>query len=243
MASKRPDEIQYMTGKLSDRPYPSGVALLGDGGKFTPDGAVQHWPGNTFVCHVDPKSPAHALIRELQEEIKKSPFNRFFTFLPAASLHMTVLQGFSSTTRLGKELPRDLYDGLGRDEITTAMLGRLAHVSLPKSFKVRAEGLFAGHSLTMIGASDGDEEALNQARETLCDRTGLLFDDFDDYVFHITLSYLLDWLSERTARELADFGSQLGARYCPAIDVITLGPIEFCQFESMHHFEPVKVFS
>ena len=243
MAPQRPDEVKYLTGQLSDRPYPSGVSLLGEGGKFTPDGSVQPWAGNTFLCHVDPNSQAHELIRELQEEVKKSHFNRLFTFLPAASFHMTVLQGYSSTTKLGKELPSELYKGLGRDDISSVMLDRLTNAALPKSFKVRAEGLFAGHSLTMAGADVDEERALRQARLTLSERTGLSFDDFDDYVFHITLSYLLDWLSEKAARELADFGSELGARYCEAIDVIVLGPIEFCNFETMHHFEPAKVLS
>jgi len=243
LAPHRPDEIGYLTGQLLDRPYPSGVSLLGQGGKFTPDGSVQPWAGNTFICHVGPRTQAHALMRELQEEIRKSPFNRFFTFLPAASFHMTVFQGYSSATELGRELPRKWYKGLERDGITQAMLGRLADIALPKSFRTRAEGLFAGHSLTIAGAGRDEETALRQARVSLMDRTGLVFDDFEDYVFHITLSYLLEWLSDNTARELAQFSAALGKKYCEAIGIIELGPIEFCNFETMHHFEPVRVFS
>jgi len=243
MAPIRPDEIKYLTGELSERPYPSGVSRLGEGGKFTPDGSVQLWPGNTFVCHVDPQSQAHHLIRELQEEIKKSPFNRFFTFLPAASFHMTVLQGFSATTMPGKELPTDPYDGLGRDDVSELMLGKLADTDLPKSFKIRADGLFAGHSLSVSGADQAEEQALRETRIALSEKTGLTFSDFDDYVFHITLSYLLDWLSEHTARELVDFSATLGAGYSEAIGVINLGPVEFCNFETMHHFEPIRAYS
>ncbi len=241
MAPVRPDEIKYLTGQLSQQPYPSGVAELGKGEKFSLDGSVQPWGGNTFVCHVNPRSDAHSLIRELQEEIKKSPFNRFYTFLPSQSFHMTVLQGYSAQTKIGKELPTKPYQGCDRIEITDHMLERLKGITLPTSFKVKLNNLFAGHSLTVTGADQKAEQALRESRVVLAKRTGLNFADFNEYVFHITLSYLLEWLSENTARELADFSATLGKKYCDAIGHIDLGPVEFCNFESMHHFKTILV--
>ena len=237
----RPDQVEYLTGRHSGRLRPSGIALLGEGGKFTPDGAVQRWPGNTFVCHVDPRSRAHMLMRELQEEIRKSAFGRFFTFLPAPSFHMTVLQGCSPDTRPGHELPKDPYDGLGRDDVTRAMLARLEGCSLPKGFRIKVRNLFAGHSLTVSGANPAEENAIRQARRELSDRTGLRFADFETYILHITLSYLLEWLSDSTARELAEFSIEAGDRLAAKIGDIDLGPVEFCNFETMHHFEPVRI--
>ena len=58
MAPSRPNEIDYLTGRLWDAPFPPWVSLEGRGGKFTTDGRVQIWPGNTFICHVDRNSEA-----------------------------------------------------------------------------------------------------------------------------------------------------------------------------------------
>ena len=240
MAAHRPDPIAHLTGGLSDRVRPPGIELPNAGGKFTPDGAVQTWPGNTFICHVDRRSAAYEAILELQEEVKKSVFNRFFTFLPPPSFHMTVYQGLAPGMTAGSGWPEDLPEDLSRDEATALLLDRLQPLTLPTSYRVKVDGLFCGYSLTMVGADETDETALREARAALRDATGIEFSDFDEYVFHITLAYLVDWLSETTARELVAFGGELESRFKIAIGIIELGPIEFCNFDTMHHFEPVK---
>jgi hypothetical protein len=241
MAQMRPDAIDYLTGRLSDRTRPPGIELPDGGGKFTPDGAVQIWPGNTFVCHVDRASAAYEAIRELQEEVKKSVFNRFFTFLPPPSFHMTIYQGLAPGMTVGHGWPADMPKDLSRDEITTHLLNRLASLELPSSYKVKVDGLFCGYSLTMVGADETQVTALRQTRTALCDATGIQFPDFHTYVFHITMAYLIDWLSEKTARELVAFSADLESRFRSAIGIIELGPVEFCNFDSMHHFEPVSI--
>ena len=243
MAPKRPDELATLTGRLSDRLYPPGISLPNGGGKFTPDGAVQIWPGNTFICHIDRASTAYQAILELQEDIKTSEFNRFFTFLPPPSFHMTVFQGLSPDMEPGTGWPANVPAGLSRDEVTCVLRKRLEQLELPVSFKIRVDGLFAGHSLTVSGADEHEETALRQARVALRDATGISFADFDDYVFHITLAYRIAWLSEKTAHELIDFSAQLGIQFKDAIGPIGLDAVEFCNFESMHHFELVKALS
>ena len=240
MAPRRPNEIDYLTGRYSDLLYPPGISLRNGGGKFTPDGSIQIWPGNTFICHIDRATTAFELIRELQEDIKKSPFNRFFTFLPPPSFHMTVYQGLSPDTQPGKGWPRGVPEGLSRDEVTGVMSKRLDGLDLPTSFKVRVDGLFSGYSLTVSGADAPAEMALRQARASLRDATGIAFQDFDEYVFHITLAYQIDWVSDKTAKEIRDFSSEVGGVLKDAIGTIELGPVEFCNFDSMHHFELVK---
>ena len=237
MAANRPDEFKLLTGRGTRLLRPPGISLLNGGGKFTPDGAVQHWPGNTFVCHIDPASTAYQAIRALQEEVKKSPFNRFFTFLPPPSFHMTVYQGLSPGMTPDSGWPQGIPTGQSRDEVTAAMLERLDRVSLPASYKIKVDRLFAGYSLKVSGADDLEERALRYARAALRDATGISFADFDDYVFHITMAYLIDWLSDGTAQELIDFSAEIGARFLNEIGPIDLGPVEFCNFETMHHFE------
>ncbi len=240
MASDRPDDLALLTGRLSDSPYPPGVSLLGGGGKFTPDGAVQYWPGNTFVCHIDRTSFAYEAIRALQEEVKKSPFNRFFTFLPPPSFHMTVYQGLSPGMTLDTGWPHGIPTGQSRDEVSAALLRRLDGLSLAGSHKIKVDRLLAGYSLRVSGADDHEERSLRQARIALRNATGITFADFDDYGFHVTLAYLIDWLSESTAQEIIDFSAEIGGQILAGIGTIDLGPVEFCNFDTMHHFEVLR---
>lgn len=240
MAPTRPDEIPYLTGRLTGTLLPRGISLLNGGGKFTPDGAIQYWPGNTFVCHLDRQSRAFEAIHELQEDLKKSVFNRFFTFLPPPSFHMTVYQGIAPSTTSGNGWPEGVPEGLPRDEVTSILSERLERMELPRSFRVKVDGLHCGYSITVSGADSREEDSLRTARAALRDATGITFPDFHDYVFHITLAYLIDWLSEGTARELLAFGADLGARLVERVGVIDLGPVEFCNFDTMHHFELVR---
>ena len=241
MARTRPDVIDHLTGRLSDLPRPPGISLPGGGGKFTPDGAVQHWPGNTFICHIPQTSAAYSAIHELQDTVKKSPFQRFFTFLPPPSFHMTVFQGLSPDMTAAIGLPESFPEGLPRDEASAILAEQLDGLDLPTHFRIMVDGLFAAHSLTVSGADETEETALRQVRATLGDATGIQFADFDDYIFHITIAYLIDWLPEATAREIAEFSSEVDRRFQGEIGHIELGPVEFCNFDSMHHFEPVRI--
>ena len=230
-APSRPDPIAHLTGALDGGPRPPGISLPGEGGKFATDGHVQPWAGNTFVCHVLPDSAAHDAIREMQEEVKMSSFARFFTFLPPSSFHMTILGGMSP----GFE-PR----GPRRDTVSAELLGRVEGLRFPATRQARVADLFCGHSLTMTGtASDGDAP-FRAERDALRAATGINPADYDDHVFHITLAYLVDWLTRPTAEALVAFSAELTERYRAPLKDIQLGPVEFCNFETMHHFEPLK---
>ena len=241
MAPRRPNEIRYLTGRLSNAPLPPWVSPEGHGGKFTTDGRVQIWPGNTFVCHVDRNSQAFEAICALQAELKASAFQKFFAFLPPASFHMTVFQGVSPASKPGRRLPACLPRDASRDEVTNALLGRIDGIALPQRHRMRVVDLFSGCSLTMAGATEEDEKSLRETRIALRRATGIDFDDFDDYVFHITLAYLLKWVPEATAQGIAALGAEMAERYIDEIGLIDLGPVEFCNFENMHHFERVKL--
>lgn len=240
MAPKRPDEIAHLTGRLAGSVRPPSISLPAGGGKFTTDGCVQIWPGNTFICHIDRTSDAYRHILELQEEVKQSRFSQFFTFLPPSSFHMTVFEGISPVSVPGNGWPDGVPTGASRDAVSRVLLERVEPLVLPRSYRIKIDGFFAGHSLTVSGADEAEEQALRQTRRTLSEATGIAFEAFDDYVFHITLAYLVEWLSEKTARELAAFGAEAGRRFRERVATIELGAVEFCDFDSMHHFEPIR---
>lgn len=213
--------------------------MPGGNGKFFSDGSVQRWPGNTFICHIDPASAAFSAIRRIQEEIKMSRYARFFTFLPPSSFHMTVFQGMSPITKPGKGWPDDLAADVTLDEAAKEVATRTRAAQVAAAHRVRVTDLFAGHSLTVTGATFEDEASLRAARKSLQEVTRMQQDGFETYVFHISLAYLIDWLSEPVAQDIAAFSDDLTARLCSGIGSIALGPIEFCTFNDMHHFEPM----
>lgn len=230
--TRGPEAVAYLTGQLSDAPRPGAVTLPGQGGKFATDGSVQYWPGNTFICHVEAGSDAHMGIRAVQEEVKMSPFGRFFTFLPPSSFHMTVFEGVSSRT----------HDVLGhrRDALSAALLQAVEGLRFDSARTVGMVDIFCGYRMTVTGAEPGGEAALRAIRTSLREATAINPPDFEGYAFHISLGYLLEWLTEPVARDLAAFSAELTDRYAESLASIPLGPVEFCNFETMHHFEPLK---
>lgn len=235
----RTDQIDHLTGRGSDRPYPPGVGLPGTGAKFTTDGRPEIWAGNTFVAHVPPRSEAHGALLELQEALKTSRFSALVAWLPAPSFHMTVFQGMSPGKAGTPDWPEGLAADAARAEGTALLRARTEALRLP-IVPVRARRLFGGFSLEVEGAGEAAEAALRDARLRLREATGMRPADFDDYVFHITLGYPLAWLSPALARDLVAFGADIFERLEPRLQAIGLGPCQLCEFDTMHHFEPVS---
>lgn len=237
MTSYRPDPIAYLTGRLSKSARPEAITAPGENGKFTSDGQVLPFPGNTILCHIDPASEAFSALCDMQAALKAGPHARHFVFLPAASFHMTVFQGVSGAVPRLHEWPKAIPLDMPLDEISRTLIGRLERVSVPDRFIIRTLDLFGGYSLTVEGATQAQEVKLMQTRAALRDATGITPPDFERYTFHITLAYLLDWLDESAARDVVAFSEQLHAAFAGRVPEIVLGAPEFCQFENMFHFE------
>ncbi|MEL6204912.1 MAG: DUF1868 domain-containing protein, partial [Pseudomonadota bacterium] len=213
----RPDPVEFFTGRLSKHPMPKGISLPGQGGKFATDGTVEVWPGNTFVCHVDPHSAAHAALRAMQEEVKMSGFAPFFNFLPPASFHMTLFQGRSPDSDAAGIRPRGATPGMSVEASTAVFLSATEGVRLKPDFRISMASFHACYSVTVTGADAAEEAGLREARRVLKDATGFAQPDFETYVFHITLAYPAEWVSEPVARGIADLSHDLTERYRPAL--------------------------
>ncbi|MEO1745259.1 MAG: DUF1868 domain-containing protein [Pseudomonadota bacterium] len=235
---ERPDPIDVLTGRHLVQPYPPGISLPGEGGKFATDGRVQTWKGNTFVCHVEPSSDAYSALVGLQEAMKRGPFGAFYTWLPAPSFHMTVFQGMSPGKQGTDDWVKGIPPNARRDAVSTEVVRRIQGVELPR-FQITAHGLFGGNSVTVSGKDGEQEGALREARKTLREKTGIQPPGFDTYVFHITLGYLIQWLTEETAQATVSFADSAYADFAPRLRDIPIGPCQFCNFDSMHHFEPL----
>ncbi|WP_108260322.1 DUF1868 domain-containing protein [Mangrovicoccus ximenensis] len=239
MTTFRPDPIEYLTGRT--RPglsVPPGISEPGGGGKFTPGGQLLIWPGNTMICHVDPASDAHAALMEIRAGLMAGPHAGCFSFLPGESLHMTVFQGISGPFANRFDWPEGVDRGATRNQVTAVLKQRLEGIALPASRRIRALEVFGGHSMTVDGIGP-DEDGLRDTRAKLRQATGIEPEGYATYTFHITLAYLLRWLGDSEAEEVTALSQALFAEHGHRLQDIRLGRVELCNFEHMHHFEPL----
>ena len=239
MPTFRPEPLCYLTGRRNGAgAMPPDISSPGSGGKLTAEGQLLIWPGNTMICHIDPESDAHAALVDIQEGLKAGPRAGCLTFLPAASLHMTVFRGISGPFANRFDWPEGVDRGATRNQVTRVLLDRLDGIELPESRRIRATEVFCGHSMAVDGVGT-DELGLRDTRAQLREATGIDPAGVERYTFHITLAYLLRWLGEDEAREVIALSEALFAENGPRLQDIRLGRIEFCNFEHMHHFEPL----
>ena len=240
---ERPDPVATLTGSFCDRPFPKAICTPGCGGKFDTRGNVLPWPGNTFLCHIDRMSAAFRALVDVQDRVRSSEFGRYFTYLPPESFHVTVFQGWSPFLKEDGIWPEGLGRDVTRDEMTSILRSQVSGLILPQGYRIRSDGLFALHSLTVRGADNWQERSLRYTRNVLRDATRICPKDFDGYVFHISLGYQLRWVGECLARDMVAFSDELGRDFEATVPEIQLGPCELCSFDTMHHFEPVRLLS
>lgn len=227
--------FRYLTGERTGGERPDAV-----GKKFTPDGAPLSCPGFTTICHVDPGSEAFAALVDAQERLKAGPQAGAFTFMPPDSLHMTIFEGVIDYSRAPDRWPGHLPTDASIGQVAEDARSQLQGRDLKTTFVARPVEVFAGFTVGMTGATEAEETRLRQTRDTLRDALNIHRPDHDSYQFHITLAYLLRWLSAEEARQVIDLSREVTETLLAQIPALTLGPIELCRFETMHHFEDMK---
>lgn len=224
--------FDYLTGALTGGDAPSAVGL-----KFTADGQPLTCRGNTTICHVDPRSKSFAALKDAQDQLKSGRLADGFTFLPPESFHMTIFEGVIDYARTTDRWPGHLSNDAAVDIVTDDFADRLQDIGLTRTVIARPTGIFGGFSVRMSGVDKGEEALLRLTRDQLQAATNLVRPDHDTYEFHITLAYNLRWFSPEDARSIIALSDKVGAELVERVPRIVLGPVEFCTFETMHHFE------
>lgn len=233
------DGIAYLTGQLSRDSSPPAITTPDGGGKFDHNGEVLPWPGNTFICHLNPHRSEHKMLRLIQNQLKAGPQSNAFTFLPPDSFHMTVMEGISGKPESDPSWPKDSNKNYDLQSATELIRQRLTGVVVPDSHQIKVTDIFAGHSVKVEGFNEDQERSLRQTRKILRDTSGIEPRAFSAYQFHITLAYLTRWLSTEEANSVMELSNTLADQLRHEVPVITLGAPEFCEFESMLHFEKI----
>jgi len=232
----RDDEqtIDYLTGALTGGARPAAVGL-----KFTEDGVPLACPGYTTICHVNPASDAFRALVAAQNALKAGPLASAFTFMPTDSFHMTIFEGVIDYSRTTDRWPGHLSLDATIAEATEDAAARLKDHRCQQKFKLRPVEVFGGFTVGITGATDDEETGLRQTRHALRDALNLHRPDHDAYQFHVTLAYLLRWLSRDEAQEVVEISQTVANALLQDMPALTLGPAELCTFETMHRFDPV----
>nr|WP_272212317.1 DUF1868 domain-containing protein [Marinicella sp. W31]MDC2878229.1 DUF1868 domain-containing protein [Marinicella sp. W31] len=226
------------TGK-ERKPLP-GVSHETGGEKFSMEGKVLPFPGNTFICHINQSSKAYHVLCGLQDRLRALPTARYFTFLPHKSFHMTVFCGISGNPITTDGWPEGLDYDLTRDQMNRRFLNDIEKISGFSGVNVRADHLKAGYSIHAEPADQESFDALWQMRDRLRAATGLRRVDHDSYQFHISFAYRIGRMPRHVAKDHIQQSDALFEDVRADLLDIRLGPVEFCTFETMHHFEPIK---
>lgn len=230
------DQIAYLTGARATTDTPPGV-----GEKFDAAGGVLPFAGNTTLCHIPADSAAHAALCAAQTVLRDGLPNDAYAFLPAASLHMTVVEGVNDPHRTAPRWPAHLPADMPLAQVTSGFDTALAPLSLPQSCAIRPVQILGGNSLTVTGASAVHEASLRRARDRMADALNHRRPDHNRYRFHITLAYLLRWLTVDEATAAIALSDHVADRLIAALPSIELGAIAFCRFENMHAFETLRL--
>lgn len=222
----------YLTGALNEGDRPDAVSR-----KFTPDGQPVTCRGNTAICHVDKGSDAFAALVAAQDRLKTGPLADGFTFLPPESLHMTIFEGVIDYMRSVDRWPGHLPTDAPIDRVTEDFAARLRTVGLAQRLQASPTGIFGGFSVQMTGADASEEALLRLTRDQLQEATNLVRPDHEAYDFHITLGYNLRWFTAQEADAIIALSDEVASELVARVPRITLGPVEFCTFDTMHHFE------
>jgi hypothetical protein len=243
MSLPGPSTIDRLIGPNSRGDRPRAITPPGGGGKFAPDGTLLPFPGNTILCHIDPASAAHRALTDMQERCKAADWAANFAFLPTASFHMTVFEGVCMNPIYREDWPQGVSRNATRNEVSHVMLDRLRDVYLPSRAKVRPVGVRhnAGIGVLVDGADEANERLLRATRSQLSEALGYRPANFAEYRFHITLAYLLHWLDEDLAQRVGGEVEAALHDLARAVPEIELGPPEFCNFDTMHEFVPLRL--
>lgn len=222
--------------------YPPDV-----GRKFSADGRVLPFAGNTVICHLPQQgenAAAFDAMLDIYRDMPAHDFSRKIALLPPSSYHMTVFGGANDRPRMRGSWPADLPFDMPIDECDRALAERLKradlHVALPIRMRIDLDQHpINGKALIFLlqPADDGERAKLAKLREQLGDVFKIQAPDAAAYRFHISLGYALAWFSANEMRELEHAWARWVREIAEKSQVITLGAPEYCTFKDMYSFK------
>lgn len=210
------------------------------GSRYDAEGRFLPEHGNTVVCHLVEGSASEAAVIGARSRIMALAPAGKLAFTPPGSLHMTLFEGVLETRRTPSAWPQGMPFDTAIDALTAHFLRRLEGFEGHGAFKVAVIGM-TPTGLKLAGASAQDVAVMRAWRDALTVPFGYRQPQHDDYSFHKTFAYMIDWLAED---EVPVWEAALAAELLTLqrdVPVLELRPPAFCRFADMTHFEELLV--
>jgi len=231
MKNSELNERQLLTGALDARP--SGVPS-----KFTVDGAVRPFPGNTIICHLSQGSELHTLLARLALDLDRSNKGALYTLLPPSSWHMTVFEGVCDQVRTRGFWPADLPTDASLAECNAAFSQKLSafDMNITPPFRMRISGYTPrvdGIGLHLETSDPAEEARIRKLRDRLSKELQIRHPSHETYGFHLSIAYFIRF---PTDDERSALDTMLFNHLQDMPTEFELAAPEFCFFDDMFEF-------
>lgn len=204
-------------------------------GRFLPE------PGNTVVCHLVKGSATEQALHEARLRYQDMADAERLAFTPTASYHMTLFQGILEGRRQVPYWPGAVAADTSIAAMTAIFLDRLSGFAGGPAFQVQVtEAVPTGLVVEGVGAAD--RQAMAVWRDAFARCFGYRHPDHDNYRFHITMAYMLDWIDDAALPAWQGMLAEVHDDIAQRAPVLELRAPAFCSFADMNRFEELAVF-
>ncbi|KAF8208524.1 RNA ligase/cyclic nucleotide phosphodiesterase [Mycena galopus ATCC 62051] len=192
-----------------------GEISVGSSKQFDPEGNIQRSLGNTFICPLSPSSEPelYSSLLVLYDKFKNHRLSHLYALLPPSSWHdeecTSLFEKKLSSFHLNCDPPYHLFIG---------------EIELLQSYiELRLEPYTT------------DENArLRDLRDRLSTLLRIRKNNHNTYIFHLTTTYLLRFLTKEQNQELTELFAE---QFAVVLKQFELGSPEFCTFNNMFAFK------
>jgi hypothetical protein len=213
--------------------------------RFHADGTPAHWPGNTFICHIDKRSETFMAMLDIHCDLMRSGLTHRIVPLPPASYHMTVFEGISYPER-SHRFPRDLPIDASESACNAAFLRKMQQFDLgcELPFRMRPcrmELQTNPYNIQLEPVDSAENRKIRGLRDRLAETLQMRDEEHDTYHFHTTLNYFSSPMTSAEKKAFLALRQRLLASFIARSPLIELQAPEFCFFDDMFEFRPQLV--
>lgn len=213
------------------------------GRKFNADGSPCRFPGNTIISHIPMATPLSDALTSVRDTLAAGGYAPCLALLPPSSYHMTVFEGVTESSRRNglwpAGLPTDAPLAASHRHLERKLEGFELDCPLPLRMRLDEFSLRRdpGATIRLLPLDEQENRKLRRLRDRLSAQLQLRAPDHDNYGFHISLAYLIDWMTPEQRREYIAVQSDCFNMLRKRVPVIELGAPEFCVFYDMFAFD------
>ena len=213
------------------------------GRKFNADGSPFRFPGNTIISHIPLATPLSDALTSVRDTLAAGSYAHCLALLPPSSYHMTVFEGVTDSSRRAgiwpAGLPFDAPLEASHRYLERQLEGFELDCALPLRMRLDEFSLRRdpGATIRLLPLDEQENRKLRRLRDRLSAQLRLRAPDHEQYGFHISLAYLVDWMTPEQQREYIAVQSECFSMLQKRVPLIELGAPEFCVFYDMFAFD------